>query len=110
VTGRQDLFLVGGRTLAEGGNDLIKSSDRCDFSVIHTSEREAELLVLDSDSGRSCNVTLHYFSPEWEGARLGLQEWIDGEWRRAPNQVQHTKRGVQVARMLPGMLYRLFLP
>jgi hypothetical protein len=110
VPDRTDLYLVGGRTLAESGNDLIKSSDRCDFSLLHTGEREAELMVLDSDSGRSCNVTLYYFGPEWHGARLGLQEWQDGAWRRAPNQVQHTKRGVQVARMLPGTLYRLFLP
>jgi hypothetical protein len=104
-----DLYLVGGRTLSEG-TDLIKSSERCDFSVVHLSEREVDLLVLDSESGHSCNVTLHYFSPEWQGARLGLQERVDGTWRRAPNQVQHTKRGVQVARMLPGTLYRLFLP
>jgi hypothetical protein len=109
VPGREDLFLVGGRTLAEEV-DLIKSSERVDFSVIHKSEREAEVLLLDSENGRSSNVTLHYFSSEWQQARLGLQERFEGSWRRAPNQVQHTKRGVQIARMLPGVLYRLFLP
>jgi hypothetical protein len=109
VAAREDLFLVGGRTLTEGV-DLIKSSERGDFSVIHRSEREVELLLLDSENGRSSNLTLHYFSSEWQQARLGLQEQFEGSWRRAPNQVQHTKRGVQIARMLPGVLYRLYLP
>lgn len=109
VPDRWNLYMVGARTLAEGP-DLVKSSERCDFSLTHVNEREVELLLLDSESGRSCNVTIHYFAPEWQGARLGLQERVDGAWRRAPNQVQHTRRGVQVARLLPGMLYRLFLP
>jgi hypothetical protein len=109
VPDRWDLFLVGGRTLAEGV-DLIKASERADFSVIHRSEREVELILLDSESGRSCNVTLHYFSDDWQQTRLGLQERSEEGWRRAPNQVQHTRRGVQIARMMPGILYRLFLP
>ena len=71
---------------------------------------QAELLLLDSENGRSSNLTLHYFAPEWQQARLGLQEQFEGSWRRAANQVQHTKRGVQIARMLPGVLYRLYLP
>lgn len=109
VPERWDLFLVGGRTLAEGV-DLIKASERADFSVIHRSEREVELMLLDSESGRSCNVTLHYFSDDWHQTRLGLQERFEDGWRRAANQVQHTRRGVQIARMMPGVVYRLFLP
>jgi hypothetical protein len=109
VPNRSDLYLVGARTLSEEV-ELIKSSERGDLSVVHLSEREVELILLDSDSGRSCNVTLHYFGPEWQQSRLGLHERSEDAWRRAPNQVQHTKRGVQIARMMPGVLYRLFLP
>src|SRR5262249_37208951 len=81
-----------------------------DLSLIHCSERDVELMLLDSESGRSCNVTLHYFSDDWHQTRLGLQERTDDGWRRAANQVQHTRRGVQIARMMPGILYPLFRP
>jgi hypothetical protein len=100
---------VGGRTLALE-HDVLKLSERGDVSLIRVGEREAELSLLDSESGQSLNVTLLYFGDAWHRARIGLVEWVEGSWRKAPNQIQHTRRGLQIGRVRPGIVYRLFLP
>ena len=51
--------------------------------LIVFSEREVELCVLDSESGRSVTVTLPFFTPEWEQSRCVLAEWENGGWNRA---------------------------
>jgi hypothetical protein len=109
VAGAWDYYLIGGRTLALEV-DVIKLSERGDASLIQISERELELTLLDTESGQSLNVTIHYIAEEWQRARIGLMEAFEGEWRRSPNQVQHTKRGLQIARVRPGVVYRLSLP
>jgi hypothetical protein len=104
-----DYYLISGRTLALDV-DVLKLSERGDASLVHISDRELELTLMDSESGESLNLTVLYVSEPWQRARLGLVEWSDGQWRRAPNQVQHTKRGLQIARVKPGVVYRLSLP
>jgi hypothetical protein len=109
LPGLSDYYLVGGRTLALDA-DVMKLSERGDASLVHLSDGELELTLMDSESGESLNVTVFYVSEPWQRARIGLVEWSDGQWRRAPNQVQHTKRGLQIARVKPGAVYRLSLP
>jgi hypothetical protein len=109
VPGRLDLFVCGCKTLAQG-EEILKLSERADFSLIHLSEREMELCVLDSDSDGSVSVTIPTYGAEWEQSRLMLEEREAGEWRRASNQIQHTRRGLQVVRMRPEVVYRLTLP
>jgi hypothetical protein len=109
VPGTDDYYLVGGRTLALA-EDVLKLSERGDASLVRIDEREAELTLMDSESGHSLNVTLLYLSEAWQRGRIGLVEFSEGQWRRAPNQVQHTKRGLQIARVRPGVTYRLSLP
>ncbi len=109
VAGAQDMFVCGCKAVA-GSEELLKLSDRADFSLIHRSEREVELCVLDSESGRSVNVTLPDLGPDWEQGHLLLEEQETGGWRRAPNQIQHTRRGLQLARLRPDVVYRLVLP
>src|SRR5262249_10033408 len=110
-----DPFLIGCKAVAERG-ELLKLSERADVSLEHRTEGEIELCVLDSESGSSVNVTLPHYSSKWEQGRLQLIEQDDalsaapGEWRRAANQIQHTKRGLQLGRLRPGVLYRLSLP
>jgi uncharacterized protein DUF5696 len=109
VPGRKDLFACGCKTVADT-EERLRLSERADFSLIHRSESEVELCVLDSDSGQSVTVTLASFGPGWDQGRLTLEEWEAGEWRRAPNQIQHTRRGLQFARLRPDVVYRLALP
>jgi hypothetical protein len=115
VPGRPDLFVSGCKSVSDR-DELLKLSERADLSLEHRSNDEVELCLLDTESGSSVNVTIPYYGPEWEQGRLQLIEQEDtltatpGEWRRAPNQIQHTKRGLQIARLRPGVLYRLSLP
>jgi hypothetical protein len=109
VAGAFDYYLIGGRTLALD-QDVLKLSERGDASLIRVGANEAELTLLDSESGQSLNVTMLYFAETWQRARIGLVEHSEGQWRKAPNQVQHTKRGIQIARVKPGTVYRLSLP
>lgn len=109
VDGQRDIFACDCKSVAES-EELLKLSDRADFSLIHRSTRAVELCVLDSESGRSVNVTLPALGPEWEPGRLLLDEREGGEWRRAPNQIQPTRRGLQLARLRPDVVYRLTRP
>jgi hypothetical protein len=65
-------------------------------------------------------VTVPLFGPEWDQERvpaagkvddtkghLLLEELESGEWRRASSQVQHTRRGLQLVRLRPDVVYRL---
>jgi hypothetical protein len=114
VEGRPDLYVSGCKSVS-GREELLKLSERSDLSLIHRSEQEIELCVLDCESGSSVNVSVSYPGPEWEAGRPHLVEQEDAltaspsEWRRAPNQIQHTKRGLQLARLRPGVRYRLSL-
>lgn len=115
VDGRRDLFVCGGKSVSDN-DELLKLSDRADFSLRHRSASEVELCVLDSDSGGSVTVTLPYPGPGWEQGRLLLEEWEAGAtspewaaWRRSTNQVQPTRRGFQLARLRPEVVYRLLL-
>jgi hypothetical protein len=109
VPGKRDLFVCGCKSIAES-EELLKLSDRADFSLIHRSARELELCVLDSENGGSVNVTLPALGPEWQQGRLLLNEREAGDWHRAPNQIQNTRRGLQLARLRPDVVYRLSLP
>src|SRR5207244_12524885 len=97
-----------GMTVAES-EELLRLSGRAVFSLIHRSEREVELCVLDSESGPSVTATLPYFTSEWEKGRLVLEEWEGGSWHGSPNQIQPTKRGFQIARLRAEVVYRLSL-
>ncbi len=66
--------------------------------------------MLDSESGQSVTVTVGCFGPDWEQDTLLLEEREAEEWRRATNQVQTTRRGIQIARLRPDVVYRLTLP
>jgi hypothetical protein len=108
VPGRQDLFACGCKTVAET-EERLRLSERADFSLIHRTVSEVELCVLDSESGQSVTVTLASFGPGWDQGRLVLDECEAEEWRRAPNQIQHTRRGLQLTRLRPDVVYRLAL-
>jgi hypothetical protein len=119
VPGRRDLFACGCKIVSEDV-ELLKLSERGDVSLIHRSEQEVEVCVLDSESGGSVSVTVPLFGPEWDQERvpaagkvddtkghLLLEELESGEWRRASSQVQHTRRGLQLVRLRPDVVYRL---
>jgi hypothetical protein len=132
VEGRRDLFACGcksvdGSGLMVDGSDkdgpvftgpssinhqpstTLKLSERADVSLIHRSERELEVCVLDSESGGSVSVTIGLPDPHWENGTLQLEEReVDG-WRRASNQVQAARRGLQLVRLRPETVYRLTL-
>ena len=109
VPGRRDLFVCDCKSVAEA-EELVRLSERADFSLIHRSESEIEMCVLDSDSGQSVTVTVASFGGAWEQDSLLLEEREADEWRRAPNQVQQTRRGIQIARLRPDVVYRLSAP
>jgi hypothetical protein len=109
VAGKRDLFVCGCKSVAES-EELLKLSDRADFSLIYRSARDLELCVLDSENGGSVNVTLPALGPEWQQGRLLLDEREGGDWHRALNQIQNTRRGLQIARLRPDIVYRLTLP
>jgi hypothetical protein len=109
VAGRRDLYACGCKSVGES-EELVRLSERGDFSLIHRDEHSVELCVLDSESGQSVSVTLGSVAPDWEQSRLLLEEWEGGEWRHAPNQIQHTRRGLQIVRLRPDIVYRLSMP
>jgi hypothetical protein len=109
VVGRQDLYACGCKSVG-GAEELLRLSERGDFSLIHRSENAVELCVLDSESGQSVTVTLGPVAPDWEQSRLLLEEQEGDQWRHATNQIQHTRRGFQIVRLRPDVVYRLSMP
>jgi hypothetical protein len=109
VPGRRDLFVCGCKAVLES-EELLKLSDRADFSLIHLSEHVLELCVLDSENGLSVNVTIPDPGVRSDHSRLLLEEWEAGAWRRAHNQIQPTRRGLQFVRLRSDVVYRLTVP
>jgi len=65
--------------------------------------------VLDTETGKPVHVTWPAAAPEWHHP-VEVMEHEEGGWRPSRNQVHTVRQGVQLARALPGVTYRLRAP
>ncbi len=101
----QDVVLVGARQ-AITGEDEYRLSDRGDARFTWHSETEIELTVLDTETGKPTHVTFPAPTPEWHQHRE-VMEYAEGAWQVSRTQAHTVRQGIQLARALPGVTYRI---
>lgn len=104
-----DVLLVAARQLTID-EDEYRLSDRGDARLVHLSHTELELTVMDTDTGKPIHVSWPTFNEAWKGTKFEVLEYSDRAWRPSRCQVQQTRNGPQISRVLPGVTYRICVP
>lgn len=108
VPGRRDLVLVGARQLDLEGEEY-RVSERSDVRLTHVSQREIEITVMDSESGKPVHVQFPAFTHGWRSEKLRITELVDGRWEPSRSPLTQTRGGPQIARLRCGVSYRVSL-
>lgn len=104
LPGRPDVVLAGARQ-AVLGEEEYRLSERGDVRISFLSDREVELTVMDTETGKHVHASWPAFTPAWSTGKFEVLERREGPWQPSRCQVNQTRSGPQLARALPGMSY-----